>query len=126
MIRVKGGDYICHGVDLFNIRNRNEKRIMKVIPEILEEYPEFQPNSMDIKDIYALALNSLPARYVQVTTIILKEPVTDMQVKDAVRGAVERVMKNPSYSGYAIKVTENRVMHEKEGVRPGVSKEDQA
>jgi len=100
MINSREYEYIYGGVKLFNIRNRNERRIIRMLSTILDEYPGYNPNSIDIRDIYALALNSLPARYVQVATIVLREPVSDEQVAEAVRGAVERVMSNPKGAGY--------------------------
>lgn len=95
MISTKEYEYFCNGVNLFNIRNRNERRIIHVMPRILDEYPGYMPNSIDIRDIYALSLNSLPPRYVQITSIVLREPVTDEDVDNVVRDAVKRVMKLP-------------------------------
>lgn len=95
MISSREHEYQCNGIDLFNIRNRNERRVINAMPRILKEYPGYRPSSIDIRDIYALSLNSLSPRYVQLTAIVLKEPVTDEKLDNAVRGAVERVMKFP-------------------------------
>ena len=53
------------GIDLNRIRNRNEVRVINQLPEILKEYPEFEPHIINIQDVYALTLNLLPPRYAQ-------------------------------------------------------------
>ena len=54
------------GVNLSTIKNRNEKRVAKLMPEILDEYYEnYIFEHLDIQDIFALTLNLLPSRYVQ-------------------------------------------------------------
>ncbi|MFO7860981.1 MAG: late competence development ComFB family protein [Desulfosalsimonas sp.] len=84
------------GVDLSGIRNRNEFRVIRLLPEVLEQYPEVEQNVVNIQDIYALALNLLPARYTQQFSIVLKDPVSGDEVKDALRQAIERVRDNPT------------------------------
>lgn len=89
--------YSVRGVNLFGIRNKNEIRVVAQIDRILQEYHDFTPEPLDLEDIYALALNKLPARYVQRGSIVLGEPVRDADVADAVRYAVSVVRENPSY-----------------------------
>jgi fructose 1,6-bisphosphatase len=89
--------YLYGNVDLFEIRNRNETRVIKAMREVMRDYPGFEPHVLDIEDIYALALNSLPPRYTQKGSIVLHEPVSDSEVADAVRQAVEKVRKSPNY-----------------------------
>ena len=88
--------YRVGGADLSQIRNRNERRVISHLPAILGEYPDFEPDVVAIQDIYALALNLLPARYTQRFSIVLKEPVSDEAVRQAVRESVVRVMNNPT------------------------------
>jgi hypothetical protein len=61
------------------------------------EFPGFAPNRIDYEDIYALALNGLPARYVQHVNLVLEEPVTDEMVREAVRKAVSTVVNRPNH-----------------------------
>lgn len=82
-------------IDLAGIENRNEKRVLACMPQVLEEYPDFDPNAVDIQDIYALSLNSLPPRYTQAFSIVLQEPVGEDRVWEAVREAVQRVRTQP-------------------------------
>lgn len=89
--------YTLRGHSLFVIRNKNEQRVIAHMARILQESPEFSPEPLDLEDIYALALNKLPARYVQHGSIVLGEPVRDADVADAVRYAISVVRDNPSY-----------------------------
>lgn len=89
--------YFYGSVDLFDIRNKNEVRVIRLLPEVLGEFPDFKPNVLDIEDIYALALNKLPARYIQKGSIVLRESVTDDQISQAIREAVDVVRERPNY-----------------------------
>ncbi len=90
--------YAVGEINLFHVRNRNEVRVVRALPGILAEYPDFKPETLDMEDIYALALNSLAPRYVQHGTIVLNEPVNDEEIVEALRFAVEKVRHSPSHS----------------------------
>ena len=92
----KNAKYIFRGINLNDIRNRNELKVIALFPEILNEYPDFEPNLIDIQDIYALTLNLLPAFYTQEFSIVLKNPIDDQRVRDALVRAVEIVIANPT------------------------------
>lgn len=83
------------GIDLNRIRNRNEVRVINQLPEILKEYPDLEPHIINIQDIYALTLNLLPPRYIQQMSIVLQEPVSDEQIREALRKAIEKVRAHP-------------------------------
>ena len=83
-------------VDLQKIRNRNERRVLENFTLILDEYPDYQPDIIDIQDIYALALNALPPRYAQQGAIVLKEPVSEEKIQEALHRAIEKVRSNPT------------------------------
>ena len=99
----KANRYEVNGVDLSRIKNRNERRVIARMKTLLAEYADFEPDILAIQDIYALALNLLPARYTQQFTIVLQDPVDDTAVENAVRKAIEKVRANPTekaeYSG---------------------------
>ncbi len=82
-------------IDLTDIRNRNELRVIKAIEQVLREPPVYTPDPKDIQDIYALALNNLAPRYAQTGTIVLRDPVRDDQIVEAVRNAFVRVIERP-------------------------------
>ncbi|BBD06836.1 late competence development ComFB family protein [Desulfovibrio ferrophilus] len=90
--------YAVGKTNLFFIHNKNEKRVIEAMRHALAEHPDFAPNDIDIQDIYALSLNSLPPRYVQQGTIVLREPVRPDVINDAVREAIETVRTRPNYT----------------------------
>lgn len=83
------------GVDLNDIRNRNEARVAKCLSEMLihRGLADLMPDI--IKDVYACALNSLPARYTQQGTIVLRDPVHSEMIEQSVSAALEKVLKKP-------------------------------
>lgn len=91
------GRFEFEASDLAGIRNRNEERVAAIMPEVFAEFSDFSPEVIDIQDVYALTLNQLPPRYVQRGGIVLREPVDDATIRDAVRQAVEQVMRRPNY-----------------------------
>ena len=79
--------------------NRNEKMVIRAIEDLMASsrglsYQELF-NSKDYQDIYALALNRLPARYAQQSTIVIGNPVRVQDAADAVLEAFETVLNNP-------------------------------
>jgi len=86
-----------NGVELSSIRNRNEIRVARLLEKLLTEEAEGPVDSLDVQDIYALALNLLPSRYRQYGTIVLSEPVKDAHIESAIRRAMRTVKERPSY-----------------------------
>jgi len=89
--------YRYGSVSLDRIRNKNEVRVIENLDGVLREFPDYEPNTLDIQDIYALALNKLPPRYKQEASIVLDKSIDDDQIRQAIREAVEQVRKNPNY-----------------------------
>jgi hypothetical protein len=88
--------YEVNGVPLGNIRNRNELRVIKLMPQVLAEHLDYRPSYLDIQDIYALTLNNLSPRYRQQGTIIIKESVSDEEILRELRRAVNQVELAPT------------------------------
>ncbi|MDQ7835112.1 MAG: late competence development ComFB family protein [Humidesulfovibrio sp.] len=88
--------YEVAGVPLDNIRNRNELRVIKLLPQVLAEHLDYHPSYLDIQDIYALTLNNLPPRYRQQGTIIIHESVSDEEIIRELRNAVNHVELSPT------------------------------
>ncbi|MBG0790795.1 MAG: late competence development ComFB family protein [Desulfovibrionaceae bacterium] len=89
-----------NGVEVGNILNRNEKRVAKLIPGMLEEYfSDYILEDLDIQDIFALTLNLLPAAYAQPGSIVLSNRLSDYEIRSKIRAAVERVLDNPTRAG---------------------------
>lgn len=89
--------YTFRNLPLYKIRNRNELRVINLLEGILQEFPDYTPETLDIEDIYALTLNKLPAHYIQVGSIVLHDPVDDTTIRDALREAVRSVRQRPNY-----------------------------
>ena len=88
--------YLVLGVDLYHVRNRNEKRVAKSMSKLIgHKKLEAQLSSGDIKDIYAYALNQLEPRYAQQGTIVLRDPVRAEKVDAIVNEAIALVRSNP-------------------------------
>ena len=87
--------YQITGTDVSDIRNRNEIRIVEKMREALEQMgnPEMTPQTL--RDAYALALNLLPARYKQSGTIVLREPIRESHLREAVSRALKQVLAQP-------------------------------
>jgi hypothetical protein len=77
------------------VHNRNESRVLKELKKIYADLPKKARESKAIQDIYALALNSLPARYTQPGSIVLRDPVRVEHIQAALREAVEMVAGRP-------------------------------
>lgn len=84
-------------VDLSRVYNRNEKRVVQAMDRIFSAIDDWEPEALDIQDVYALALNSLPPRYIQDGTIVFNESVRNAEIEQAVRKAVEKVRKKPNH-----------------------------
>ena len=83
-------------VDLSRIYNKNEKRVVLAMEKYLATINDWEPEGLDVQDIYALALNSLPPRYVQDGTIVFNEPVKRTDIEHAVEVAVGKVRNSPT------------------------------
>jgi len=94
-------DYEVMGHYLYEIVNFNEYFVIQAIKEIYEENDDLCPCHLCIEDTYALALNSLPPRYIQVTSkeVYLENQgfLDEKKVKRVVLEAVEKVRNNPKH-----------------------------
>ena len=84
-------------VDLSGVKNRNEKRVINAMEKILVQIDDWEPDALDIQDIYALSLNKLSPRYIQEGTIVFNEPIRNAEVERIVREAVRTVRESPNY-----------------------------
>jgi hypothetical protein len=82
---------------LGRIINKNEKRVAVAMELLLGDMDDWSPETLDIQDIYALALNRLPPRYVQDGTIVFNEPVKKEEIERVVKEAIGIVKDSPNY-----------------------------
>ena len=94
-------DYEVNGVDLFHIVNFNEVMVLQAMREIYEANPEYCDCAICVEDAFALALNSLPPRYMQCTSLESYRQsdryIDETQVQAAVREAMKKINKNPRH-----------------------------
>ncbi|EPR37557.1 Late competence development protein ComFB [Desulfovibrio sp. X2] len=88
------------GALLEGIRNRNEPRVAALLPVVLDEFPGYEPSPLEVQDIYALALNLLPPRYAQSFSFVIREEVSDDDIREQLRAAAERVRTHPKADQY--------------------------
>lgn len=88
----------CYVGDIINF---NEIMAVKIMREILAKDDSFCHCDACIEDTYALAMNNLPARYIQVTS---EEKYTqsdnfidEKTVRDSITQAMETVRAEPSH-----------------------------
>jgi len=84
-------------IDLSKIYNKNEKRVVLAMEDILGKMKDWEPEPLDIQDIYALSLNRLQPRYVQEGTIVFNEPIKIADIESVVQDAIKQVKDSPNY-----------------------------
>jgi len=87
--------YKMGDVDFFNIRNRNEGRVIRVLDGYIRAKNHRLVSDKDLQDIYSLAFNSLPPRYTQRGKIVLHDPVKKQEIYTAVDDAYDLIMAQP-------------------------------
>ncbi len=89
-------NYQLQGVNLYSVRNRNEVRVIEEMNSIIsQENGEVAYSEEELYDIYAYALNRLPARYAQLGTIVLRDPVKKEMIRAVVEEAFKVIRSNP-------------------------------
>ena len=89
----KNGDMFS-GIGLERIQNRNERKVREAMVRLFSTVSAELLTDQDRCDIYALALNILPAAYAQPGTIVLGS-ITDELADQAVLSAYDSVVTNP-------------------------------
>lgn len=91
----KTSKYTIDGISLYSINNKNELRVVRAIQALIDASPELKLDSGNIQDIYALALNSIPPRYTQTGTIVLREPIRQDEIAKIVSDACDFILMHP-------------------------------
>ncbi len=87
------------GQDLENVYNLNEGAVVEAAERILADDDGACKCKMCLEDVFALALNNLPAKYIQsyYSTHDIAEFLDHKQVEKAVKTAVKQVAKSPHH-----------------------------
>lgn len=94
---MKTEKYESFGVNLSSVRNAWETKLIKILNEVLPDFPEFDYCTICIQDVYALAMNQLNPKYVQHGTVLLVKEYTNQDFRDVIEIAIEKVLKNPNH-----------------------------
>ncbi|MEE8396036.1 MAG: late competence development ComFB family protein [bacterium] len=90
--------YLVGSMNLAEIRNRNEIRVIKALGEMLKDSPDFCGCQLCVEDAYALAMNQVLPHYVQRTTIVLApKTVSEESIRESVASALKQVGWNPNH-----------------------------
>jgi competence protein ComFB len=94
-------DYQVAGNDLFDIVNYNEPMVLEVMRELYGEDDEACRCNLCVEDVFALALNALPARYIQPTSLraysVSEHFIDRKEILAAVRHAMQTVGESPKH-----------------------------
>ncbi len=84
--------------NLSRVRNRNEIRVIEALKKALAHTSEFCGCQICIEDIYAAAMNQIPAHYVQNGAIVLRpRGASGEEIEVVVGGALELVKQKPNH-----------------------------
>ena len=94
-------EYEIEGFSLRDVINFNEHLVLKAIKDILDSDASLCRCSLCIEDVFALALNSLPPRYIQITSVerysASKDYISEKEVKQKVLEAWKIISRNPGH-----------------------------
>ena len=94
-------NFSIEGYSLYDLCNIHEQQVLEAMRDIFAKTPPLCNCGICVEDIYALAMNSLPARYIQATRLDnylrSKDFVSKATVRDKVLQAIEKVGKNPNH-----------------------------
>jgi hypothetical protein len=94
-------DWSVEGRSLRDILNFNECVVLELMREIYEDDPSLCRCDACIEDVYALTLNALPTRYIQVTSVrTYKESagfINKDDVKPKLNEAIGKVKDRPNH-----------------------------
>lgn len=90
--------YIVGDTSLEHVRNRHEIRVIEVMDAMISETEGFCGCRICLEDVFAVAMNTLPAHYVQSASIVLKKmPPSEQDISRAVADAIGIVRVRPNH-----------------------------
>lgn len=90
--------YQVYDISLEKVRNRQEARVVTAMRTLLPQAEDFCGCRLCVEDVYAIALNALPAHYVQSGSMVLrKEPPSVQDIERAVGDALDKVRVRPNH-----------------------------
>ena len=96
-----GIDYVVAGHSLHDIVNNNAHLVLRVLRQIYASDKSLCQCPICVEDAFALALNSLPPRYIQPTSVQTYQGsahfVSEEQVRARVADATSKVRNRPNH-----------------------------
>jgi hypothetical protein len=90
--------YSINGFSLASVRNRVESKVIAAMRARLPREQGFCGCRLCVEDLYAIALNSLPAHYVQSGSLVLQNtPPGPGNIERAVADALDEVKSRPNH-----------------------------
>ena len=77
-----------------NIKNSNEKKVIKCIKKLLPEYNQIKWNEKNFISLYMDSLNSLHSRYKQKNSIEISGRMKEEVILDAVKEKLDEIVEN--------------------------------
>lgn len=94
-------DYQVAGHSLYSIVNFNEYMVLEIMRDIYEKDGTLCPCTICVEDTFALSLNTLPPRYIQVTSVrtyaMSNHFINEDDVREKVLDAVKKVKESPNH-----------------------------
>ena len=91
-------EYILNGVSLYNIRNRFEVIVIRLMKQFIPHFPEFDNCPICIEDVYALALSRIPSVYMKNgKQAFADDKLINENIEEIVKYALFQVMSNPKH-----------------------------
>ncbi len=91
--------YIINDYSLEHVRNRYETTVIQIMRDRLLDEQDFCGCNLCLEDVYALAMNTLPAHYVQASAILLsRDPPTEADIARSVEDAFDTVRVRPNHT----------------------------
>ncbi len=94
-------EYSIKGVSLYEIRNRFEIIVIRLMKQFIPQFPEFDSCPVCIEDVYALALSRMPSIYMKKTQDIPDNKLVNESIEEIVKYAIFQVMSNPKHEKIA-------------------------
>lgn len=96
-----GIDYTIEDCSVSDIFNYNEILVLNIIRDILRKDKTLCRCPICIEDLFALSLNSIPPRYIQITSIekYKSSPnfINEKLVREKVSAALEKIKTKPGH-----------------------------
>ena len=91
-------DYLINNVSLYDLRNRYEVIVIRLMKKFIPEFPDFDNCPICVEDVYALALSRIPSVYMKNEhKIFPDDDLINESIEEIVKYALFQVTSNPKH-----------------------------